>query len=427
MVDVEEVLADGGESVKVLVVGSGGREHALAWKLAQSPRAREIVVAPGNAGMESIARSVPCGLAPADLLALARQEQPDLIVIGPEAPLVAGAAEQLEREGHRVFGPNSAAARLEGSKSFAKEFMVRHGIPTAGHRVFADRDQAQAYLRERGAPVVIKDSSLAGGKGVTVATTLPEAEAAVERVFSGGGGEAVVEEVLRGQEISYLVFTDGRDFCPMPLAQDYKQAEEGDRGAMTGGMGAVAPVSLLSLAEQDSLENSIVRPTLTGLIDEGVEYRGVLYFGLMLTDDGPKLLEYNVRLGDPETQVVLPLLADDLLDVLEAVIDRRLAGTQLHWKPLCAACVVMAAPGYPGAYATGTPLQVFEPEERLLAFHAGTSAGPDGLVSNGGRVLGVTALASGVREAVAAAYRGVDRVTFPGAHYRRDIGSRLGG
>jgi phosphoribosylamine--glycine ligase len=411
--------------VKVLLIGAGGREHTLAWKLAQSPRVSEVVAAPGNPGMAGLARVVPAELEPQALLALARSEAADLVVVGPEAPLVAGLVDMLEAEGFRVFGPSRAAARLEGSKAFAKEFMRRHGVPTANYRTFERLDEALAYVQEQGAPLVVKDSALAAGKGVTVASRTPEATAAVERVFERAGARVVIEERLEGQEFSYLVFTDGRTWREMPIAQDYKQAQDGDHGHMTGGMGAVAPVELLDESTRELVRREVVERTLAGLRADGVAYRGVLYFGLMLTGDGPKLLEYNVRLGDPETQVVLPLLENDLVDIMSAVIDGRLADIEIGWRDLCAACVVMSAPGYPGPYRKGVPLRVFESSDRLLVFHAGTAAVEGGLVSSGGRVLNVVAVAGELAQAVALAYEGVRRIDFPGAHYRRDIGARL--
>ncbi|MEX2535744.1 MAG: phosphoribosylamine--glycine ligase [Trueperaceae bacterium] len=423
--------------MKILLVGSGGREHALAWKLAQSKRVSEVVAAPGNAGMIGVASIVPVELDNRELLALIQREAPDLVVIGPEAPLVAGLADELEAQGVAVFGPGQAGARLEGSKAYAKEFMRRHGIPTASYRAFNDRGAALHHLQERGAPVVIKDSALAAGKGVTVANELAVAEAAVERIFAGrspGGdtgassgtvAQVVIEECLIGQEFSYLVFTDGHTYRTMPIAQDYKQAEDGDRGAMTGGMGAVAPVDLLDEETRTTVEREVVERTLDGLRSDGIDFRGVLYFGLMLTSEGPKLLEYNVRLGDPETQVVLPLLASDLVDVIESVVERRLAGVSLRWHDASAACVVLTAPGYPGEYRKGVPVTAFEPEHDLLVFHAGTSLLDGRVVSSGGRVLNVVALAENVQEAVRSAYRGVARVDFPGTHFRTDIGARL--
>jgi phosphoribosylamine--glycine ligase len=411
--------------LKVLLIGSGGREHALAWKLARSPRVSEVVAVPGNAGMASVARLLQSATDPQSLLELARAEAADLVVVGPEAPLVAGLSDLLQVNGMRVFGPTQAAARLEGSKAFAKEFMRRHGVPTAHYRTFERVDAALTYVRRHGAPVVVKDSGLAAGKGVTVAGSTEEAETAVRRVFERPSARVVLEERLEGQEISFLVFTDGNAWRPMPIAQDYKQAEDGDLGEMTGGMGAVAPVELLDEATRAVVERDIVERTLAGLREDGIPYRGVLYFGIMLTVAGPRLLEYNVRFGDPETQVVMPLLADDLVDIVDSVIDGRLDETRVRWSNACAACVVMSAPGYPGPYRRGVPLRVFESDDRQLLFHAGTASGESGLVSSGGRVLNVVAVASDLAGAVASAYEGVSRVEFPGAHYRHDIGSRL--
>lgn len=411
--------------MKILLIGSGGREHAIAWKLAQSQRVNRIVAVPGNAGIAQVATIRPVSLEPQDLLDLARMEAPDLVVIGPEAPLVAGVADFLAAEGFKVFGPNRVAARLEGSKAFAKEFMERHGVPTAGYRTFADVAEALAYVREAGAPLVVKDSGLAAGKGVTVAAELGQAEAAVEKSLETPGARVVIEEMLEGQELSYLVFTDGNDYLPMPLAQDYKQAGDGDSGPMTGGMGSVAPVRLPSEGERQRIESEVVERTLAGLRADGIEYRGVLYFGLMLTAGGPRLLEYNVRLGDPETQVVLPLLQSDLLDIIEGVAHGELSRVTPDWSDRAAACVVMTAPGYPGEYRKGIPLRPFRPSDDLLLFHAGTEMASEQLVSSGGRVLNVVALGSDVSEAVSAAYSGVAQVEFEGASYRRDIGARL--
>ncbi|HEX7003112.1 MAG TPA: phosphoribosylamine--glycine ligase [Trueperaceae bacterium] len=413
--------------MKVLLVGSGGREHALAWKLARSPSVTELVAAPGNAGIAEVARLAGRGAHPDDLLRLAEEESVDLVVIGPEAPLVAGLSDSLRERGIAAFGPGEAGARLEGSKAYAKEFMARYGVPTAQHRTFVDQGSALDYLRLKGAPVVVKDSGLAAGKGVTVAEEEAEAEEAVRRIFAGSRHEprVVIEERLQGQEFSYLVFTDGETYRPMPIAQDYKQAEEGDLGPMTGGMGTVAPVGLLDATSREQVEREIVERTLAGLSSEGIDYRGVLYFGLMLTDAGPRLLEYNVRFGDPETQVVVPLLDTDLVEVMLAVAERRLGELELSWRQGSAACVVMAAPGYPAAYRRGIPITTYEPTEDLLLFHAGTERREGRLVSSGGRVLDVVGLAEGTEEAVLRAYQGVAMVDFPGAHYRKDIGSRL--
>ncbi len=412
--------------MKVLVVGGGGREHALAWKLAQSERVEEIIVAPGNAGMTDVARTVEVPLTVEALLRLARDEAVDFTVVGPEAPLVAGVVDAFEAEGLRIFGPSAKAARLEGSKRFAKEFMARHGIPTAAFRTFRDRTAAHAYLQEVGAPIVVKDSALAAGKGVTVARTLAEAVDAVDAVFEKPAAEVVIEEMLEGQEISLLVFTDGLAYRPMVLAQDYKQALDGDIGPMTGGMGAVAPAALLSSAQQWQTMTRVVEPTLQALNADGIAYQGVLFIGLMMTEEGAKVLEFNVRFGDPETQVVLPLLDNDLLRVLESVADRRLARLELCWTGRKAACVVMAAPGYPGSYEKAIPITIPDDlGDDVLVFHAGTAKGDEGLVSVGGRVLNVVATADSLEAAVERAYAAADRIQFPGAHLRRDIGGRL--
>ncbi len=412
--------------MKVLVVGSGGREHALAWKLAASPRVREVVVAPGNAGMRDIARVVDVPLQVDALLALARREEVDFTVVGPEAPLVDGIVDAFEAEGLRIFGPSAEAARLEGSKRFAKEFMARHGIPSAAFGSFRDATAAHAYLSEVGAPIVVKDSGLAAGKGVTVARTLDEARAAVDAIFERPGAEVVIEEMLVGQEVSLLIFTDGLAYRPMVLAQDYKQALDGDQGPMTGGMGTVAPATVLSSAQQWQAMAKVVEPTLKALNADGIAYQGVLFIGLMMTEEGAKVLEFNVRFGDPETQVVLPLMDNDLLRVLESVVDRRLARLELCWTGRKAACVVMAAPGYPGAYRKGVPIHI--PDDLgpdVVVFHAGTALEDGRLVSSGGRVLNVVALADDLADAVDRAYAAAARIDFPGAHLRSDIGARL--
>ena len=416
--------------MKVMVVGSGGREHALVWKLAQSERITEIVAVPGNAGIAELARCVAAELTPEALLAVAEREDVEFTVIGPEVPLVAGVVDAFTAAGRRIFGPNRAAARLEGSKVFAKAFMARYDVPTAAYRSFTAFDEALAYLETHypnaeSYPVVVKDSDLAAGKGVTIAHTHGEAVAALEAVLQGGG-EVVLEAFLTGQEVSLLLLTDGDAVKLLPLAQDYKQAFDGDLGPMTGGMGVVAPVPLLSDAQLTEVMETIVTPTLAGLRAEGLSYRGVLFIGLMLTDKGVKVLEYNVRFGDPETQAVLPLLESDLLELLEATAAGRLGEVMPRWSDKASACVVLAAPGYPGGYPTGLPLKLPGTlPEHIRVFHAGTALGKGGLVSSGGRVLNVVAWAETLPEAVADAYRGVAAVNFPNAHLRRDIGGRL--
>jgi phosphoribosylamine--glycine ligase len=421
--------------MKVLVVGSGGREHALCWSLAGSPLVTEVVCAPGNAG---IAAEVRCVGVQADdidgLVALAQAEQVGLVMVGPERPLVLGLVDRLRELGIKVCGPTAAAARLEGSKAFTKAFCARHAIPTASFQTFAkgERAAARAYVQARGAPIVVKADGLAAGKGVVVAATLDAALAAVDDAFAGGFGAAgetiVVEEFLEGEEASLFALCDGVHALELGTAQDHKRAFDGDQGPNTGGMGAYSPAPRLDPAMSERAMAEIVRPTLAGMAAEGVPYTGILYAGLMLTAEGPKLIEYNVRFGDPECQVVLPRLMTDLAQLLLGAADGMLDHMSLRWFPRHAISVVLASRGYPGAYGKGSEirgLEALEGDPDLLVFHAGTRRAADGrLLAEGGRVLNVTALGSTLAEARAKAYAAVDRIDWPEGFCRRDIGWR---
>ncbi len=410
----------------MLVIGGGGREHVLAWALALSPHVEEVLAAPGNAGIARVARLLALPDDVHAVAAMAVRERVDLVVIGPEAPLVAGLADACTALGLAVYGPSAAAARLEASKAYSKDFMARHGVPTAPFRIFRHAAVARAHVEAHGAPVVIKVSGLAGGKGVHVAHDVAAAVRAVDAAFDAGHDEVVVEGFLVGQEVSLLVVCDGRTALPLRLAQDHKQAFDGDVGPMTGGMGTIAPVDLLDEDGVADVMRRIVEPTLAGVRAEGAPFVGTLFIGLMLTAGGPMVLEYNVRFGDPEAQVVLPLLETDLYELLHAAATGGLHAIDLRWRGGAAACVVMAAPGYPGPHPVGIALDVPDDLGRdVLVFHAGTALERGRLVSAGGRVLGVSALGSDRADAVRRAYAAVDRIGFAGAHVRRDIGGRL--
>jgi phosphoribosylamine--glycine ligase len=417
--------------MKVLVVGAGGREHALCWSLRASPLVEEVICAPGNAGIAEEARCVEVQADDVSgLVALARREGAGLVVPGPEHPLVLGLVDRLREAGVKACGPMAAAARLEGSKAFAKAFCARHGVPTAAFRTFtgAERDAARAHVEERGAPIVVKADGLAAGKGVVVAATLAEALAAVDEALAGFGA-IVVEEFLEGEEASLFALCDGRTALPIGTAQDHKRAFDGDQGPNTGGMGAFSPAPRLDEATVERVMAEIVRPTLAGMAAEGAPYTGLLYAGLMLTARGPKLIEYNVRFGDPECQVILPRLMTDLASLLLGAVDGVLDRMSVRWFPRHALTVVLAARGYPGAYAKGTAIrglvEALASDPDLLLFHAGTARDAGGrLLAQGGRVLDVTALGATLVEARARAYAAVDRIDWPEGFCRRDIGWR---
>ncbi|WP_117238427.1 phosphoribosylamine--glycine ligase [Thermus sediminis] len=410
--------------MKVLVVGSGGREHALLWKAAESPLVERLYAAPGNAGMEALAELLPWRGEVEILADWALEEGVDLTLVGPEAPLVEGIADAFLARGLKVFGPTQRAAMIEGSKAFAKGLMERYGIPTARHRTFQDPILALEYLEEVGVPIVVKDSGLAAGKGVTVAFDLHTAKQAVANILNRAeGGEVVIEEYLEGEEATVLALTDGEAILPLLPSQDHKRLLDGDRGPMTGGMGAVAPYPM-DPGTLRRVEEEILRPLVAGLRAEGVIYQGVVYAGLMLTKEGPKVLEFNARFGDPEAQAVLPLLESDLVDLALRAAEGRLAGARLSWKEGAAACVVLAAPGYPESPRKGIPLHLPESPEGVLVFHAGTRREEGHLYSAGGRVLNVVGLGKDLREALERAYAFIPRIGFPGAVYRKDIGRR---
>ncbi|MBO8141640.1 MAG: phosphoribosylamine--glycine ligase [Firmicutes bacterium] len=417
--------------MRVLIVGQGGREHALAWALAKSPRLTGLYCAPGNPGIAQVARCVRIGLGGGSELAeWALANRIDLTVVGPEAPLVTGIADEFAARGLPLVGPSRKAAEIEGSKVFAKELMRRWGIPTAEYEVFTDPGEALAYVRSRDMPVVIKADGLAGGKGVTVARRVEEAEEAVralmgERVFGEAGRRIVVEEFLPGREVSVLALTDGRTVLPMAPARDHKRLEDGDQGPNTGGMGAFSPVPDVGPDCLDRIENEILRPVVRALEQEGRPYTGILYAGLMLTPDGPKVVEFNCRMGDPEAQSILPRLESDLLEALEALARRRLDEVTLKWRPEAAVTVVLASEGYPGAAATGRPIRGLKEAqaEGALIFHSGTREEAGQLVTAGGRVLAVTALGETLAAARDQAYRAAARIRFAGMRYRRDIAS----
>ena len=419
--------------MNVLVVGSGGREHTLTWKLAQSPRVTALLAAPGNPGIAQHARCLPIKEGEIEaLVAAALRERVDLTVVGPELPLSLGLADRFRERGLAVFGPSQAAARLESSKAFAKDLMARHGIPTARFRAFTEAGPARAWCRELGVPLVVKADGLAAGKGVIICRNLAEADAAVaqcldERAFGAAGASVVIEEFMVGEEASFFAITDGDAILPLASAQDHKTVFDGDQGPNTGGMGAYSPAPVMDAGVTERVMAEIVRPTVAAVAKEGAPFAGFLYVGLMITRQGPRVVEFNCRFGDPECQVVIPRLAADLLPLLDAVARGASIPVSVPWSPATSVCVVMSSGGYPGSYETGRPIRGVADAEALSGvrvFHAGTALRDGVLVTAGGRVLGVQALGSDVRAAVDAAYAAVAHIHFEGAHFRRDIARR---
>jgi len=420
--------------MKILVVGGGGREHALVWKLSQSNKVDQIFCAPGNAGIAGLATCVPID---SDdifrLLEFARNEEIDLTIVGPEDPLVAGIVDIFQEAGLKIFGPSQAAAQIEGSKSFCKDLLKKHNIPTGDYAAFDNLDDAIEYVYKKGAPIVIKANGLAAGKGVVVAQSVEEAENAINKImrrraFGDAGKEIIIEEFLEGEEASFLVFTDGDIVVPMVTSQDHKPVFDNDEGPNTGGMGAYSPAPVISEGLFRRIMNDIMIPTVKALSAEGCKYRGILYAGLMIKDGIPRVLEFNARFGDPETQPILMRLKSDLLPILEACISGHLAKTIVEWDERPTVCVAMASGGYPGSYEKGKVISGLNLAARLkdvMVFHAGTARNEeDQIITNGGRVLGVTAIADTIPEAIDRAYNAVSKISWEGAHYRTDIGKK---
>ena len=415
--------------MNILVIGSGGREHALYWKLSESPQTEQIYAIPGNPGMGTSAAIALDDHAA--ILRFVKEHEIGLVVVGPEVPLMNGLVDELEAAGIRAFGPRANAAEIEGSKSFAKDLMKKYGIPTARYEVFTAAEPARAYIRQEGVPIVVKADGLAAGKGVIVAMTEQEALDAVDAImedhsFGDAGARVVIEEFMEGEEASLLAFTDGTTIRPMISAQDHKRAYDGDRGPNTGGMGTYAPAPVMTPEMTERAVEEILKPTIAAMAKEGRIYRGCLYLGLMVTADGPKVVEFNARFGDPETQVVLPLLDSDLVAIMCACADGTLADVPIRWKDGAAVCVVLASGGYPGHYDKGQEIHGLADAEAMgaLVFHAGTAMKDGKLVTNGGRVLGVVGRGADISSAVDAAYAAATKISFKDAYYRKDIAHR---
>lgn len=416
-------------NVNILVIGSGGREHALFWKLSESPQTERIYAIPGNPGIGEMTDIAVTDNAA--ILQFAKEKDIGLVVVGPEVPLMNGLVDDLEAAGIPAFGPRANAAEIEGSKSFAKDLMKKYGIPTARYEVFAEAEAARAYIRSEGTPIVVKADGLAAGKGVVVAMTEQEALDAVDAImennsFGDAGARVVIEEFMEGEEASLLAFTDGTVIRPMISAQDHKRVFDGDKGPNTGGMGTYAPAPVMTPELTERAVEEILKPTISAMEKEGRAYRGCLYLGLMITADGPKVVEFNARFGDPETQVVLPLLDGDLVQIMHACAGGTLADVPIRWKDGAAVCVVLAAGGYPASYEKGNEIYGIGNAEKLgaLVFHAGTAKKNGKIVTNGGRVLGVVGMGKDIASAIQSAYDAVDQISFKGEYHRKDIAHR---
>ena len=420
--------------MRILVIGSGGREHALVWKIAQSKLCDKIFCAPGNAGIAQIAECINIQVEDiAGLLEFAEKEKIDLTVVGPEIPLSLGIVDEFSRYGFKIFGPNRAAARLEASKIFSKELMAKYKVPTPAFKIFDNLPEAQKYIDKIGAPCVVKADGLAAGKGVVVAKTISEAKQAAtammqERVFGTSGNKIIVEECLEGEEASIIIITDSKEVVALAASQDHKRVFDNDSGPNTGGMGAYSPAPIVTPELFKEIMDRVIYPTISGLAKEGIDYRGVLYAGMMLTKDGPKTLEFNARFGDPETQAILPRLKSDLLEIMLAAAERQLNRIgPLEWDTRSCVCVVCAAGGYPGNYEKGKEISGLDKAAEMpdiVVFHAGTKLLNNKIISNGGRVLGVTGLGNTIRDAIDKTYAAVKEVSFQGMHYRSDIGRK---
>lgn len=416
--------------MKVLVIGGGGREHALVWKIAQNEQVEQIYCAPGNAGIAEVAQCLDISAEDiTGLLTFAYENKVDLTVVGPEAPLTEGIVDVFTNHGLKIFGPSKAAARLEGSKAFAKEIMERYQIPTARYAEFTDAGAAKEYIKKYDAPCVVKADGLAAGKGVIIAMTPAEALAAVanimeDKAFGAAGDKIIVEEFLEGEEVSVLAFTDGDSVVPMISSQDHKRIFDNDQGPNTGGMGAYTPAPVYTEEVQAVVEQQVLTTVVRGLASEGIKYQGVIYAGMMITADGPKVLEFNCRFGDPETQPVLMRLGSDLVQIMLAVVEERLGSQEIKWYGGASVCVVMASGGYPGSYEKGKIISGLEDVDQAMVFHAGTRMREGDVVTDGGRVLGVTARGDSISSAIDKVYQQVSKLTFDGAQYRNDIGHK---